>query len=367
VVRKRHHRSSIHVHGTRQTGAKDTLTKAEFDQYIIKLKNINESIQHTKTLATEARDYQLKGQQTIEANHRQSISSIENIVAQGRESGQRIKDELVKIHETVVKSTGTTNLCLSELRTVLLEQKETRDLNISAEPARTLAQGSREHDILREAWESESRRLAVSNFQPIAAPKTWKDRFTELQEMLPRHLQSAPQLRGSLDHLLEALRQIDKVRAKISSIEIALSPAGSERNWSDFHLRDFGTYLSMLADTEEGRQLQRFRLEEWVREKFRGFADSFYQELSRRQLAGDDDGLKEAEQSVAKILSWGQLQVIPIRPGLDTFDSSKHLSRSSMSDPKFGNGVIVSVVRTGFKDLKTDKPLQAPEVIVNRR
>ncbi len=234
-----------------------------------------------------------------------------------------------------------------------------------------------ERQALRELWEKVQGSLQGTTFQESleGSDSDWRPKVDQIRSLLPERLQSSEDLSRAALVAAQPVAEASTLLSKFTVIKKILGETRGEVTPVDgaaasrklFQMRDFSFHLLSLLNTDEGRRRLQFRLADWVREDFRGFADQFFRQYWQLELEGRQGNLEAAKDLVAEILLWGQLQVIEIIPGKTRFDSSLHMGRSTATNSSYPEGAILGVVRVGFRDLTTDRVLQRPEVIVNRR
>ncbi|MCG8455094.1 MAG: hypothetical protein MI919_02355, partial [Holophagales bacterium] len=198
-------------------------------------------------------------------------------------------------------------------------------------------------------------------------------RASLLTTTFPKSLEG--ELAREAEALVQTIREAWNLVSGIETLDKHLSEQGPLQTVSRdtetvgknlFRLRDHSFRLHALLHTDQGERWKDFRLEDWVRTRFRRFADELYREHWQRRLDGRGDDLGPACELADEILRWGDLEVIRTEPGI-TFDSRVHIGLSTASNPNLGDGAIAGIVRVGFRDLVSGQVIQQPEVIVNRR
>ena len=239
-----------------------------------------------------------------------------------------------------------------------------------------------EKQVLESLWE-QTANLAEKNSGQSDLLKVirnenpkWEERIQKVVD-IPRHLGKHSHLKRLASEITDPVKDLSLLLAKFKAIrkeidsqrndlEKPSNPSGEEGLGRQvFIYREFSFHLSRFLFTDEGKKRIGFELRPWIRRSFREFADEFFRAL----WSEDKDGveLEGLEGVVRDVLAWGVLEVIPTIPGRTYFDSDIHTSSSPASNPQFDNGVIVGVIRVGFRDTATQTILQRPEVVVNRR
>lgn len=235
-----------------------------------------------------------------------------------------------------------------------------------------------ERNFLAQLWKqakSTLSREAAPTDQDQGGP-SWSRSLDIVCRDLPRNLLKHPGLKENLERISAPAIRLKHSQAKMNAIRASLLPrpsteetpqqeGSSEREL--FRLRDYSLHLFHLLNTEEGRRLREFDLRQWIRQQFREFADQFFREYWEGQFLGRSPDLEDAKRLVEEILVQGGIEVIPTVPGRTRFDRSQHIGRSAESSQHHEDGVIVSVLRVGFRDAKKNQVIQQPEVVVNRR
>lgn len=127
-------------------------------------------------------------------------------------------------------------------------------------------------------------------------------------------------------------------------------------------IRDGLQLLTLLQTTDLADRIRSFNLKSWIRGDFVRFAD----ELIRARQRGPAPGLEVAWEIIREALAHAGLQPVEIELGKTRFDSKVHIGRSDAHERDAQDGVIVGVVRNGFRDVLSEKYFQRPEVVVNR-
>jgi len=117
------------------------------------------------------------------------------------------------------------------------------------------------------------------------------------------------------------------------------------------------------------KEIQRFEFfdaKKWVLENFIDFADLFILEYQKAKLKNSHKDLEEAKLIVLEVLDIVDLEPVEVDLYITRFDSRIHIARSTVSNNSVATGVIVSVIRNGFKYKTKNLYYRQPEVIVNK-
>jgi hypothetical protein len=196
----------------------------------------------------------------------------------------------------------------------------------------------------------------------------WKNLSDPLLIKLPKL--TPGDAKATLDMILEPARDFDSMITKINLVPLVLD-SGLPR-LSDpqelTRLRELSNLLIMIMSSSVVADRLNFRLEPWITDQFVSFADLYLQRYQQEQVDsrhGQENSLEPGLQIIRLVLKTVDLEPVDLTPGQTPFDSSRHIGRSTASNPSFANGVIVGVIRNGF--IRGGREvIRQPEVIVNR-
>jgi hypothetical protein len=177
-------------------------------------------------------------------------------------------------------------------------------------------------------------------------------------------------LRPTFDAVMTAPRDFQHLVTKLTVVERlargelkALPEIALELT----RLRELVHLLMILQSSKLVEDRLNFRLEPWITDHFLGFADLY---LQRAQQSSADPRPAEGERLapglriVHQVLKVADFELVELTLGVTPFDSSRHVGRSTASDSRLADGIIVGVIRNGF--LRGQRVVRQPEVIVNR-
>ena len=130
-------------------------------------------------------------------------------------------------------------------------------------------------------------------------------------------------------------------------------------------IRKFIQLLTELSSTDIINKLLNFKPSKWVRESFIDFADMLIREYQKDKFENNEELLSEPYNIVCKALLTANLKPIDIVLGKTRFDSSKHIGRTTVKNPKIPDYTIASIIRSGFVQLD-GRIFRQPEVSVNK-
>lgn len=226
-----------------------------------------------------------------------------------------------------------------------------------------------EREVLGEAWKKLCDNKEVRAALNAARLKTWEGIRNPLLVELP---QIVPEdIKPTFDMILGPARDFDNMVTKIALVrrlvKKEISPLTVEAH-ELMRLRELTSLLMMILNSNAVADRLNFQLEQWVGDHFISFADLFLQRYQQAQLDGQQNMQAQLDpglQIVMRILRIADLEPVDLTPGQTSFDSNRHIGRSTASNSCFANGVIVGVVRNGF--IRGGREvIRQPEVIVNR-
>lgn len=255
---------------------------------------------------------------------------------------------------------------LRELR----DEVERRDVGHGVESAPPPAAGglvSLERETLRESWKnfSQNEQLCAA-LENAIKDECWREIADALLTQLPKLVPD--DLRPTFESVMAPARDYHNLVAKISlvpkivSSEIPRLPNDAQEL---ARTREFAQLLAMSSYASFVSDRLNFRLKNWVVDTFLTFADLYLQRYQQLQIEKSEKPLEEGVLIVKQVLRLAGVEPIDVRLGETPFDSTRHIGRSTRSDARFSDGVIVGVVRNGFIE-GGRQVVRQPEVVVNR-
>lgn len=227
-----------------------------------------------------------------------------------------------------------------------------------------------ERDVLREIWNKSRENREIQAALENAQDRRWEEIRDPLLSELPR---SVPEeLRPTFVTVLAPARDFYTLVNKINLVprllgdkpEDRLEPLPTEAQ-ELMRLRELVNLLTMIQNSNLMADRLNFRLERWIVDHFLAFADLFLQRYQQAQMEHGAARLEPGVQIVRRVLKLADLEPVDLTLGVTPFDSTRHIGRSTASDPSFASGIIVGVVRNGFVR-GGQQVIRQPEVIVNR-
>ncbi|WP_207682142.1 hypothetical protein [Desulfonema magnum] len=230
-----------------------------------------------------------------------------------------------------------------------------------------------EQNILIDKWEffkSENRELTELAMK------------VSLSEEKDFYIQNISPLPGLLSHNEELVSRCKKMLIPLNEYYPSLFIlAAINEQQSDFasnpikagepekeisRLRNWTHLLISLQDFGKVQQFLDFDMKKWVREYFIEFADTFLCASQESQDKKHNNFPGEAHEIILRILSTGELEPVEIVLGKTLFDKKIHSARSTVSQNMTRDGVIVQVLRNGFREAPEGRMIQQPQVIYNK-
>jgi hypothetical protein len=220
-----------------------------------------------------------------------------------------------------------------------------------------------EHQILGECWKQfRSNKELSASFDAAALDASWEPLLSSLASAVP------DDLKPTFDAVVRPCRVHRKFISRIGLVprlvngEIPRLPADAEEVR---RTREFAGLLHAAQNRSESSNPLSFRIKSWVTDSFLSFADLYLQRYQQAQLEKRQAELQSGADLVRQVLRIAAVEAIEIEPGETSFDSTRHIGRSTTNDPRFADGVITGVVRNGFIE-SGRQVIRQPEVIVNR-
>ncbi len=228
-----------------------------------------------------------------------------------------------------------------------------------------------ELDVLRQSWRKYAEATEdIAALTAIGAEGgEWRRQRELLLRELPRRTGRHPDLHGLYQSILPPVREYDHLVSHLALIPRLLDGevAPLEDPAKDLlRVRECTSLLLSLLQSSEGTTGRlRFDLRQWIAGDFCRFADVFLRAYQTSELEGEASELAGGLATVREVLGWAEIEPIEIELGRTKFDSRLHTGQVGASDPRFPDGSIVRVDRSGFRTVG-GPVLQLPKVIVNR-
>ena len=256
-------------------------------------------------------------------------------------------------------------LALRGLRDEVMRRNGSHDGQAASPTAADLV--ALERETLCESWKKvrQNDQLCAA-LENAAKDECWNEIADALLTQLPKLVPD--DLRPTFDSVLAPARDYHNLVAKISLIpkivsnEIPRLPNDAQEL---ARTREFAQLLAMSSQSSFVSDRLNFRLKSWVVDTFLTFADLYLQRYQQLQIEKSEKPLEEGVLIVKQVLRLAAVEAIDVRLGETPFDSTQHIGRSTRSDARFADGVIVGIVRNGFIEGGT-QVVRQPEVVVNR-
>lgn len=295
------------------------------------------------------------------------VRELNNTLANLQSAARTVEDRLQKLldefHPETILTADHLNTLATEARSLRADLAEiqlalSKDHSSVTDSPVTYDQVRVEHEILAEHWkEFQKKELIV----PDTEQEPWEPLVKDLGTCIPDDLKpsfdsvTAPWREHR--HLLNRIGLIPRIAA--GTFQSLSSPAAEVKR-----TRELASLL-VSVQTPEGSGRLQFRFKNWITDTFLQFADVYLQRHQQMLLEHPGDSLQKGAVLVRQILRMAAVEAIEVVPGVTSFDSTRHIGRSTSSDPRFGDGVITGVVRNGFIE-GGRQIIRQPEVIVNR-
>lgn len=220
-----------------------------------------------------------------------------------------------------------------------------------------------ERQVLGEWWKVFRANAELSAvFDSAAQDSAWDPLLRELTKVVP------PDLKPTFDAVTAPCREHRIVIQKIGLVPRLVS-GDAERLPTDAEelrrTREFADLLQSVQWGSDASSRLTFRYKSWVTDTFLPFADLYLQRYQQARLESRHADLQPGVTLVRQLLRIAAVEPIEVTPGETPFDSTRHIGRSTTTDPRFADGVITGVVRNGFIE-GGQQVIRQPEVIVNR-
>jgi hypothetical protein len=224
-----------------------------------------------------------------------------------------------------------------------------------------------EREALGESWKKFRQNEQLCAYVDNAAKdECWKQIGDPLLMHLPKLVPD--DLKPTLEAVLAPAREYNNLLVKISLIPKIVNgelPRLGNDAQELARTRDFAQLLAMSHHSSVIGDRLNFRLKNWVMDSFLVFADLYLQRYQQLQTENRQEALEEGVSIVRRVLRIAAVEPIEVKLGETPFDSARHIGRSTTSDARFSDGVIVGVVRNGFVE-SGNQIIRQPEVVVNR-
>lgn len=220
-----------------------------------------------------------------------------------------------------------------------------------------------EHEVLGEAWKQflASRELKEA-YDAAVRDNAWEAPLLgELPKLVP------DDLKPTFDTVVTPAREYRMLVQRLALIPRLANGDIPRRDTEAEELRRTRELAGLLASVHssgDGAGRLTFRFKSWVTDAFLPFADQYLQRYQRARLQGRETEWQSGVKVVLQILRIAAVEPIDLTLGETAFDSTRHIGRSTSSDPQFSDGVITDVVRNGF--IEGGRQIRQPEVVVNR-
>lgn len=190
---------------------------------------------------------------------------------------------------------------------------------------------------------------------------TWIPLIDDLNKVVP------PDLKPTFEAVIAPCKEHWNLVQKIGTVV----PKVIERKAGDLPAADEARrareYANVLQTAQSGDGAARltFGFKSWITDNFLTFADLYLQRYQQSHAESRPDDLQTGVSLVRQLLSLAAVEPIDVVPGETSFDSTRHIGRSTSNDPHIADGVITGVVRNGFIE-GGQQVIRRPEVIVNR-
>lgn len=218
-----------------------------------------------------------------------------------------------------------------------------------------------EHQVLAEHWKQfRDRKELGAAYDSATQENPWDNVLADLAAVVPA------ELRPTFEAVMTPYREHRTLVRKIEIIprvvngEMRLESEAAELK----RTRDL-TQLLTAVQSGDGASRLSFRFKSWVTDTFLPFADLYLQRYQQARFEKRGPELQEGMTLVRQLLRIASVEPIEVTLGETPFDSTRHVGRSTSSDPRFSDGVITGVVRNGFVE-GGQQVIRQPEVIVNR-
>lgn len=275
---------------------------------------------------------------------------------------QRMEKHLKNFSERVPEALTAT---VKRFDTILGEIQELKSKAPAITPPDAVAV---ERDVLSDSWRTfRANKELADVFDSAASDERWKEISHPLLHVLPRLVPD--DLKPTFEAVLAPARDYNSLLGKIAMVPRILNGEvlRMENDAQELRRTRELAQLLLLAQSSGaiGDRLN-FRLKSWVVDNFLSFADLYLQRCQQAKVEKRrEPALEEGITIVRQILRVAAVEPIDLELGETAFDSARHIGRSTASDARFSDGVIVGVVRNGFIDAGREV-IRQPEVVVNR-
>ncbi|HEY6141050.1 MAG TPA: hypothetical protein VI670_25110 [Thermoanaerobaculia bacterium] len=231
-------------------------------------------------------------------------------------------------------------------------------------PAQAADVVTMEREALKESWRIFRKNAELSaSFDAAIRDDGWQSIQHPLLVRLPKVVPD--DLKPTYDAAVAPVREFHNLVTRFALIPRLVSDEVPRLDTAQevARTREAAQMLT-LSSTLVGDRLN-FRVRSWITETFLSFADLFLRKYQQAQLEKRASELEEGHDIVRQVLRVAAVDPIDVTLGETTFDSTRHVGRSTANDPRFSDGVIVDVIRNGFVE-NGQQVIRQPEVVVNR-
>ena len=262
-----------------------------------------------------------------------------------------VRDYAVKRAQGIAKIEGAKNYAVERtqgIKDVISTNTEGMLLEIEKELFKRKKANIKSNDVINEK---------------IREIKLDKDFINDALDKLPE-LISDPALKERYHNLSHPLKKYKENFRELEKIIKYESKNFKTKKEEIVQLRLWLPLLDRLEDEGYMRFLSDFDVKNWVEQKFVLFADAFLLEYQKALSEGKDEALQETCDTIVSILGKAEIEPILVRPKKERLDKEIHLIRSRAENKNLPDEIIVSVVKSGFK--QAGQILNKAEVIVNK-
>lgn len=221
-----------------------------------------------------------------------------------------------------------------------------------------------ESDLLAFAWQKwEGREAFKRAIEEADRSKPVVQVRGELIRNLGPALVGLPNLQGLLQAVLAPLQEFETTRSQFRTTEWLIGGGGESDLAHLLNLRKSLYFLHSMTSEGRERVLSGSNFERWLAASFVSFADEFWLSL-QREAPTRRQSLQGAQSIILQALKTGGIVPIEIAPRRTRFDASEHEAISQEVHGDVGDGLVVGVVKNGFRF--QDGRIQRAKVIVNR-
>jgi hypothetical protein len=226
-----------------------------------------------------------------------------------------------------------------------------------------------ERDVLKKIWMWKWQSSEKEKGELLRLAKEMEDKkvfFDQCYE-LGKQIGFNDELSSYYETILKPLLNYQhKLKEIDDSLKVIKKETSSTPLADLFEIKQKAHFLISLQNLNEVPELIKFKLENWFKEEFLDFADQFLRKYQSEEFhRALSEEMETAKDKILDILSFFDIEPIPIVLGQTAFDSQVHTGQSNVRDSSMIDGAIAEVIKNGFKE-KQGKVRIRPEVIVNR-